>query len=910
MNQLVSIWIDALDFTNKGGWKEDSQFVHLMGSAYLIAADKPGEPVEDAKISVNIPKSGRYRVWVRDRNWLRPHDPGVFSLLVNGEDKGVVLGKQPSDAWLWEVAGDYTLPAGETEVTVRDLSGYFARFSSILITEDFDFVPSREISKMHQQRAMIKGYPIEIRDGGSYDVIVAGGGPGGVPAAIASARSGAKTLLLQDRPMLGGNGSTEVGITFDGASVAHINARETGIAEEIRRLRDRETTTVGDWTRALEQLVAAEKNLTVIYHQHVCAADVQEDSTIASVVALNICQLTKSRYTGKIFIDCTGDGWLGYHAGAKYRFGRESEEQHGENLAPKVADMLTMSGCLKSGNRPYFEKADVPIAYHAPDWVTKLPEDDLEFGRVIPGDGSYLMWWLEAPNTYDDMWDGEQTRDALLMLLLGYYDHIKNHWSDKEKTEKLQLRIVSVFNGRRESRRLIGDYVLTQEDCKNSRDFEDAISYSGWSIDVHHPDGIFSGKEGALYCIKHVPQIKIPYRCLYSKNIGNLLFAGRNVSATHIAMGTLRVQNTVATLGQAAGTAAGLCVKHGVNPRAIYTDHLFELQQTLLKNDQYIPGIKNMLEDDPCLTATATATSVCTTEIYTPLKGKDGALRPLDKTLGAVITFNNKEGDVDGLWLKLHNATEQPQTVTIHAHTEGSCVSDFVEVGEEAVARAEVPPMGEHWVLFPLQMKLEQDEFMDKSIVRLWADPAEGVSWREVTDLSFSWKAGWKDPQGRWVMYGDRSYRFNRTKPEEVLANCAPENVINGYSRILDAERYEWVSDSAQKLPQSIELTFRQPAVIDTVSVVFDTDLSNPGTCWVIRYPVVPKCVKDYEIEVYDGNCWHTVAREKENFMRKRNHSFTPKQVERIRVTAYETWGDPSARIMEIRAFQEDVNQS
>ncbi len=907
MEQAVKIWLDAIEFPEMGGWKVDSQFVHLNGSAYLIAADKPGEPVADAKISVDIPVAGTYRIWVRDRNWLRPHDPGVFNLLVNGENNGVVLGKQPSDAWIWEIAGDYALPAGKTELAVHDLTGYFARFSSIVITNDFDYVPTREVERMHKERAKIKGLPTQIQDGGRYDVIVVGGGPGGVPAAIACARSGIKTLLIQDRSMLGGNGSSEVGITFDGASVAHIHARETGIAEEIRRLRDRDTTLVGDWTRAMETLVAAEKNLTVVYNQHVCAAEMRSDSVIEKVVAMDILQLTKTRYTAKIFIDCTGDGWLGYHAGALYRFGRESIAQHGESLALKEADTVTMSGCIKSGNRPFFEKMDEPVSYEPPAWLNKLPADDVEFARVIPGTGGSLMWWLEASNTLDDMWDAEQARDELLQLVLAYYHHIKNDWSDKEKAAYMQLRFPSVFDGKRESRRLIGDYILTQQDCESGRDFEDVISYSGWAVDVHHPEGVRSGKKGAMYCVKHVPQIKIPYRCLYSKNIDNLLFAGRNISATHIAMGTIRVQNTVATLGQAAGTAASLCIKHGVNPRAIYSDYLRELQQTLLKNDQFIPGIKNELEDDPCLTATVTATSVSTAEVYTNLKGKDGELCPLTDKLGAVITLNRKEGDADVLWLKLHNAANTPKTVTLRARTEGQCVSDLVTPGPEVSARAEVPAAGEHWVCFPLSLKLDDNEFMDKEIVRVWLDPVEDVSWRKVTDLSFHWKAGyWDEAAGRWVMRGDTTYRFARQKPVEVPANCAPENVINGYSRILDAERYEWVSDPAQKLPQSIELTFQQPSTIDTVSVVFDTDLSNPGTCWSIRYPEVPACVKDYTVEVFDGSAWHKVAEETGNFMRKRNHSFAAMAVEKVRVTALETWGDPSARIMEIRASLEN----
>ena len=264
MNFNNTVWIDALEFPQKGGWKEDTQFVHLSGSGYLIAADEPGNPVADAKAEVKVPEKNIYRIWVRCRNWLRPHNPGTFSLLVTGEDNGVILGAQPSDAWVWEIAGDFELD-GTVELTVKDLTGYFARFSSIVITSDLDYVPTRETARWQKDRAKIKGLDTSVKYCGDYDVIVAGGGPGGVPTAIAAARKGMKTLLLHNRPVLGGNGSAEIGITFDGAGVG--SERETGIAEELRRLRDADPDMAGDWTRALEKMVAAEKNITVVYNR-------------------------------------------------------------------------------------------------------------------------------------------------------------------------------------------------------------------------------------------------------------------------------------------------------------------------------------------------------------------------------------------------------------------------------------------------------------------------------------------------------------------------------------------------------------------------------------------------------------------------------------------------------------------
>lgn len=901
MQTNTELWIDAIEFQDKGGWKEDTQFVHLMGCGYLMAAYKPGIPVEDAHTTVQIPAAGTYRIWVRDRNWLRSHSPGTFCLLVNGEHNGTILGKQPSDAWVWEIAGDFKLEAGPCQLSMHDLTGYFGRFSSVLITDDLDYVPPRDMNRMHKDRARIKGLNTEVSFGGNYEVIVAGGGPGGVPAAIACARQGIKTLLLQNRSMLGGNGSTEVGITFDGAEVAHPRAREGGIAEEIRRLRDRDPENHGDWMRAMEQLTAAEPNLTVLCDSHVCDAKTEND-TIREITVLNTKTLLKTTYTAKIFIDCTGDGWLGYFAGAKYRFGREASWQHNEDIAPDIADTLTMSGCIRSRHLPDFIDAEEDVGYHAPEWVPKLPEDEKEFGRVIHEPRMY--WWLEAPNTYDDMWDGEEARDALLLVILGFYDHLKNHWSGRHNYTKKQMVLSTIINGRRESIRLIGDYILTQDDCTSGRVFEDAISYSGWALDIHHPQGIYSGKEGPLYCARHVKLPTIPYRCLYSKNISNLLFAGRNVSVTHVSLGTVRVQNTIATLGQAAGTAAAMCIELGETPRGIYQRHIKELQQLLIKNDQYIPGYKNEDAGDPCLTASVTASSVSTTEIFMPKQGAVGPLVPLNEARATICAFNSKRGDIHGIYVKLHSALSEPRTIRLHVQTLGDLdtVNKFDDV---YTAEAVVPPMAESWVFFPVEIQIDTAKFLDGSYLMLWLEPEAGLSWRSIEKLSNYRKVGVRDEAGNWKWTVGSYLYFSLKLPKDITANCAPETVINGHSRILSETDYEWVSDPEQPMPQWLELQLAQPTEINQISLVFDTDMSNPGTCAHAKYPAVSTCVRDYTVEVFDGSAWTNVADICGNFMRKCTHRFAALVAEKIRVTVTATNGDPSARITEVRASLE-----
>ena len=901
----TTLWIDTIDFDQKGGWQVDTQFVHLMGSGYLIAADLPGQPVADASITIAVPRKDNYRIWVRTRNWLRPHNPGTFSLLVNGEGNGKVLGAMPSDSWVWEIAGDYHLE-GKTKLTLHDLTGYFGRCAAIVITNDFDYTPPREIERMQKDRARIKALDFTEKFGGNYDVIVAGGGPGGAPAAIAAARQGARTLLIQNRPVLGGNGSREIGITFEGASSHFAYAREGGIAEELRRLRDQQPEFTGDWTNALKKLTENQENLTVLYNHHVCDVEMESDTVIKSVIAQDFKDFGKTRFAGKVFIDCTGDGWLGYYAGAKYRIGREAQYQYNETLAPEQADTQTMSGCIRSDHIPFMTRMEEPSEYHAPDWVPKLPSDPEEFGRFIDLPGTRMAWWLEAPNTYDDMYDGEESRDALLLVLLGYYDYLKNHWEHHDVANMLQLKFTSVNIGRRESRRFIGDYVLTQDDCTEGARFEDAVSYTGWHIDIHHPEGIYSGRKGGLYCSVAANMPDVPFRCLYSVNIDNLLFAGRNISTTHIAMGTTRVQNTIATLGQAVGTAASMCVKLQETPRGIYQRHMNTLQQQLLKDDLYIVGVRNTDPGDPCLKASATASSSCSTEEFITRRGIPGEPMPLDRARIVTMSVSGRKGDVEKFYIKLHSAAEEARKVTVHAKVMGKNVDSYAaDINETFTAEISVPPMGEHWVEVPIHLTIPNDLYVENSIVYVWVDPAQDISWRMINGLNMYYRYGEILPDGQWKTQSGKSYFIQSTKPNDPIANCGPENVNNGYNRIVDEENYEWVSDPTQSLPQWVELTFESPADINCVSVVFDTDLANPVVSWSGKKPTPTRCVKDYTVEVFDGEAWVTAAQITNNILRKRTHSFDALKAQKVRITVTETWGDPSARIMEIRASLE-----
>ncbi|MDR1061976.1 MAG: FAD-dependent oxidoreductase, partial [Clostridiales bacterium] len=382
-------WIDAIQFERKGGWQEDTQFLLQMGQGYLIAIDRPGEPVEDAVTQTHIPRPGKYRVWARTKNWLREHSPGRFRVSAGGAGgvggagrsgcpgssggaaPGRLLGGLPTERWSWEIAGDFDLEAGEQELRLMDETGYMARCAALIVTDDFDFTPPCEVERLRRFRAEALGLSCGVADGGAFDVIVAGGGPGGVPAALAAARLGRRTLLIQSRPVLGGNASSEAGVSFNGASSRQPHAREGGIAEEIRRLRDHFGCS---WTRAMEMLTDGQPNLTVVLNMFVCGAET-ENGSIRSVTAIHAGTLERRRFAAGVFIDCTGDGWLGYFAGARYRIGREAGWQHGELLAPEAADGVTMSGCLEGRGVGAFDPIDTgrPAEFDAPAWCYRFP---------------------------------------------------------------------------------------------------------------------------------------------------------------------------------------------------------------------------------------------------------------------------------------------------------------------------------------------------------------------------------------------------------------------------------------------------------------------------------------------------------------------------------------------------------
>ena len=594
---METIWLDATDFSERGGFVLETQFVCEMGQAYLMA-DGVGEPVMPASVKFTVNEGGKYRFFARVKNWCVEHRPDGIILEVDGVRSGHTCAMMHVNGWYFEVGGDFELSCGEHTLSVYDTSGWFGRFAAVVITNNYDFYPSRELSMMKKQRREIKNVPDKVTDMGRYDLIVVGGGVAGVVAAISAARYGLKTALINNRPVLGGNGSDESAVTLDGST--HIGEHETGLVFEMKCYRETKNLT---WSNVFDKYTSAEKDLTVFKNTLVTGAERAGDA-VERVHAINTMTLEESIFSADRYVDASGDAWLGYYAGAYYRYGREARFQHGEPFAPEIADGNTMSGCAMRGisaPRPsicsfFAEPTDSHVNFTPPAWAFKLLDGD-ELGRT-PRVYERGEWWLELQNDYDDVFEGEFVRDSMFRMSAGYFDWLKNSWSGRDAVANYKLRSLGTYLARRESRRLVGDRILSENDYVEGQSYPDAVCYCGWNIDVHHIDGIFSGKDGAFTVNRRPPITPIPFSALYSKNISNLMMAGRCISVTHIGLGPVRVQLTTATMGQAVGTAAYLCKKYGCTPREVRDEHIEELQQLLLKDGMTIPGVKHNDEKD------------------------------------------------------------------------------------------------------------------------------------------------------------------------------------------------------------------------------------------------------------------------------------------------------------------------
>lgn len=592
-----------------GGWTKDTQFMEQLGSPYLLAIGY-GQPVKDAVKKMDI-REGRYRIWIRSKDWIPTFHPGKFGLLLNGKFIGT-FGSSGKEGWIWEDAGIHEL-AGNCELRLKDLTGYYGRCDAVFLTTDIESVPPTERSELNDLRSR-HSVAVE-KEEVSYDVVVVGGGMAGCMAAVSASRQGVKVALVQNRETLGGNASMEHMIPPVGTvknlikGYENLDPRETGLIEEVSTHAGQEYLT--GWksiTRRLTNLVSAEPNIDLFLNTH--AFDVKKkENNLSEIQTVDLKTGKQIKVKGKIFIDCTGDGIVGIKAGAEYTKGREERSKYGESKAPEIADSSTLGSSLKY----WYDKDDKINSFITPEWAYQFKSPrDFPKGRLphlSTNDRIDHQWMIELGGTADTFVDAEEIRDDLLRLIYGIWGFRKNY-DDRETAAMDSMKLVWVSHvlSTRETYRLLGDYVLNENDINEQILFPDRVAYGGWGLDDHPSEGFFQKDHFNNHTHAGI-LFSIPFRCLYSKNINNLLMAGRNISVSHVALTGTRVMLTTSVIGQAVGTAAAMCVDRELKPRELYKECIQDLQQQLLKDGSYIIEIKNNDNEDLALKAKATASS-------------------------------------------------------------------------------------------------------------------------------------------------------------------------------------------------------------------------------------------------------------------------------------------------------------
>lgn len=574
------VLLETENFSDKGGWSVDQQFMDLMGSPYLIAHGL-GKPVADASTTFEVEESGTYHIYARTFNWVSPwtdaEGPGAFRVKINGRPVKTVLGTV-GDRWMWQYAGSARLNAGRNSIALSDLKGFDGRCDAIWITPERDNVPPSEVEALEAFRRQAGTLPQAPSDGGDYDLVVVGAGIGGMCAAVSAARLGMKVALINDRPKLGGNNSSEIRV--------HLGGR-IGLEPYPalgRMIREFGHSTKGNANPAecyedekKDAFIAAEPNVTLFAPYRAVKVNMASAGIIGSVVIRSIYTGEELTLSAPLFSDCTGDGTIGYLAGADWMMGREGRDEFGEALAPEKADKLTMGSSVQW----YSVKGDRKSSFPEFSYGIHFTEDSCE--KVQMGE-----WTWETGMNYNQISDFERIRDYGMLVIYSNWSYLKNHYSRKADYADLELGWVAYVAGKRESRRLVGDYILKQDDVDKHVFHEDASFTTAWHFDLHFPDPAnsryFPGAEFKAET-KHNPiyPYAVPYRCLYSRNVNNLFMAGRNISVTHVTLGSTRLMRTIGIMGEIVGMAASICKEYGTLPRDVYQHHLDELKALMRK---------------------------------------------------------------------------------------------------------------------------------------------------------------------------------------------------------------------------------------------------------------------------------------------------------------------------------------
>lgn len=739
------------------------------------------------------------------------------------------------------------------------------------------------------------------------DITVIGGGLAGVCAAVAAARLGQTVALVQNRPVLGGNSSSEIRVWVCGATAhgTHRYARETGIMGELF-VENQYTNPEGNpyyWDLVILEKVRAEKNIQLFLNTdvHELEAEGPEDNrVIRSVTGWMMGSERKIDFISECYLDCTGDGLIGFLAGAEYRIGREAKSEYGEEWAPEEADSITLGSTMLF----YTKDAGVPVKFVPPSFAKAIAETSIPIRRVIKsGDNGCAYWWIEWGGELDIVDQNERIRDELWSVIYGIWDYIKN--SGQFDSDTMTLEWVGSVPGKREYRRFIGDYVLNQNDILAQEPFADRVAFGGWSIDLHPPQGVYAEESGAKHL--HMDGIyHIPFRSLYSANVSNMLMAGRNISASHVAFGTTRVMATCAVIGEAAGTGAALCVQKGISPRELAAGHTQELQQQLLRQDASVIGLANEDAADWARQAQVRASSRCAAiAVESP-----GQRYALTADAGIVVPV---EPSLDGLELLLD--AELDTAVTVEIWSTGRA-ENYVPAERMASSTINVKQGQRQWAAVDIKWEPEQCQnafliIKENPAVALYQ--SEGLfpgvlifTRQQQTERNPKLEQQVPQPVVQWQMRRQARYPFCFRVRSETRA-FAEEKVIDGYRRPYGGPHF-WSSERMESGREEwLELAWAAPVSIGEVHCIFNDDVNED----LINlhhhrtpFEIIPELVKDYRIEARIGGSWTTLGRVADNRRRKRVHEFGSRiTADAVRIVVEATNGAPRAEIVEVRVY-------
>jgi len=757
-----------------------------------------------------------------------------------------------------------------------------------------------------------------------YDVVVCGGGLAGVCAAIAAARGGAKTALVQDRPVLGGNSSSEVRVTPHGAAAFHAYARETGILSELlieERAVNHEPIFENGWTNSvwdmvLYDLVQRTENLTLHLNTAVLGVLV-EGTTLKSVECRVGNAEVNLSLAAKIFIDSTGDSMVAAEAGCEWRMGSEGKAEFNEPHAPMVANGDIM------GNSIHFKTKDMgrPAPFKLPIWAIEHTDGRYFYSQGrLPKEVRGGYWWIEIGVPYDTIHEAETIRHELTRHTLGVWDWIKNKDPKTMKlAENYALDWIGQVPGKRESRRVMGRYLMNEWDAISCTVHPDEIAFGGWFIDIHTPGGLLAAtsepasaegySETSEYATRsYAGPYGIPLRMLVSKDIDNLMMAGRNVSATHCALATVRVMATTALMGQAAGVAAALAVTKDLTLAEVCTSEYGAVQQRLLRDGCFLPNVKNEDAKDKARTATVTSSSEA---LFSGL-GPDsaGAHEGLSFWRDQAVPLREELLQRRGQWVALggeplrsvsfclSNRSVAVQRVPVRAirvkHVWDYAVHTDMELagGELMVAP------GEHqWVTWTLP---EGAELPREGYLRFDLLENAEVSWHVAGAIEPGHVSAFEMAPGKMRRYSSGVTMALRVKPPQ--RSFAAANVLSGQTRPYVGTNL-WRSDPALALPQSLTLAWDKIQTFSTIELTFPGHLLREYHAYAPFYRD-PQCVKDYDLQVETVTGWETVLEVRANYQRHRRHELAKSLAARsLRVLVLATNGDLSAAIYEMRVY-------